>query len=170
MVWVAGIILLFSFGFLLARRFYNRAYKIVFMSAGVALVFNFFLMYNFFPQLLTYQGGNEMVKRMEKEQIHVADSSIILLEPNAHSFDFYRNRNHPLIDVAYLEKNYDQLKDNYFLLTRSFRDHLDRVGFRVEPLISQPDYNVATIRLSFLNPATRTERADTLMLARVYRK
>ena len=170
MVWVAGIILLFSFGLLLARRFYNRAYKIVFMSAGVALVFNFFLMYNFFPQLLTYQGGNEMVKRMEKEQIHVVDSSIILLEPNAHSFDFYRNRNHPLIDVAYLEKNYDQLKDNYFLLTRSFRDHLDRVGFRVEPLISQPDYNVATIRLSFLNPATRTERADTLMLARVYRK
>jgi len=39
----------------------------------------------------------------------------------------------------------------------------------VQPVASHVDYNVSTVSLKFLNPATRAERLDTLLLAKVQR-
>ena len=69
--------------------------KIIYVSALVSLLFNFLLYYNFFPQLLTYQAGNEMVKQMKEKNIEIPDQQIMLIETNAHSFDFYAGYCHP---------------------------------------------------------------------------
>lgn len=164
---IGSLVLLWFIGLLIRKN--NRACKVFFISAAASAVFNFFMNYNFFPSLLKYQGGNEMVKIMERERINIPDSSIMLIDPNAHSFDFYRNHNHPVIEIAQIASQYEQLKDKYFLLSNYYRKALEEQGFEVKPVVSHPDYNVATIRLSFLNPATRTMKADTLMLARIYR-
>ena len=63
-----------------------------------------------------------------------------------------------------------QIKDNYFLINRDNRNKLKEQGFRVEPIISQKDYNVAKVSLKFLNPATREKRMDTVMLVKIYKE
>jgi hypothetical protein len=107
---------------------------------------------------------------MEAQHIQIADSNILQVEPNAHSFDFYRNHNHPLIGIDNIVERYPELSGKYFLITNYYKKELEGKGFVVTPVVSHVDFNVATIRLSFLNPATRMQRADTLMLVKVYRR
>jgi len=171
--WVMYIAGVGSLGFLLwliVNRSLQKGIKTIYFSAVALLLFNFFLNYNFFPQLLKYQAGNEMVKSMTEKNILIPDKQIMLIDPNAHSFDYYRGYCHPVITLEEIRRNYPAMKDNYFLLNRSDRDQLQEQGFQVGPVISQKDYNVAKVGLKFLNPATRIKRLDTLMLAKIYRK
>jgi 4-amino-4-deoxy-L-arabinose transferase-like glycosyltransferase len=167
LIFGSSLLILFI-GFLIRK--YSRAYKVFYISAAASVVLNFFMNYNFFPSLLQYQGGNELVKMMEAQHIQIADSNILQVEPNAHSFDFYRNHNHPLIGIDNIVERYPELSGKYFLITNYYKKELEGKGFVVTPVVSHVDFNVATIRLSFLNPATRMQRADTLMLVKVYRR
>jgi 4-amino-4-deoxy-L-arabinose transferase-like glycosyltransferase len=148
----------------------QKGMKIIYLSAAVSLLFNFLLFYNFFPQLLTYQAGNEITKQIKEKNIQIPDEKIRLLESNAHSFDFYRGHVHPSMTIADLLKDFSLLKDNYFLLNKAQRDELQNLGYRVETVVSQKDYNVAKVSLRFLNPDTRVRRLDTLMLAKIHKK
>lgn len=171
--WIAGIIgplLLAGIIGLWKNKWPDKGIKVIYISSAASLLFNFMLNYNFFPQLLKYQGGNEMVKTMKEKNILIPTEDIILLEPNAHSFDFYTAQNHVLLSLEDFDKNYPVLKDKYFFLSRADKNALQQQGYRVEPVISQADYNVAKVGLKFLNPAGREKRLDTLMLARIYRQ
>ena len=75
---------------------------------------------------------------------------------------FYGTENFALI--------YPQLKDKYFLLSSTQVDYIEAQGFKVVPQFRQPDYNVTTIKLNFLNPATRAKTLNTLMLAKIYKQ
>ena len=155
--------------FLITSRSLQAGMKIIYISASVSLLFNFLLYYNFFPQLLQYQGGNELARLMKEKNIVIPNEKIVLIDPNAHSFDFYRGYCHPLLKPEELERNNTVTKDHYFLMTRADRKNLEEKGFRIEPVISHRDYNVAKVSLKFLNMATREKRLDTLMLARIYK-
>ena len=166
------VIVLGAIGILAFVRYFfhksrNRGMKMVFVSAGFSILFNFFMNYNFFPQLMTYQGGNELVKK--RENIRIADSSIVSLDIHAHSFDYYRGHNYPIVDVTKFDSIYPSVRDKYFVVTRYFKNYVEERGYRVEPVVSQPDYNVAVLKLPFLNPKTRAEQLDTLSLARIYK-
>ncbi|HEU4471575.1 MAG TPA: glycosyltransferase family 39 protein [Flavisolibacter sp.] len=167
-IWVMGTALLAGLIFFAFKKL-HRGQKALYLSIALSLVLNFFLNYNFFPSLLKYQGGNELVKRMKQEGIDVPDDKIVLLEIHSHSFDFYRNRNHQVLEMADFERGYPAVSDSYFLLSSGQAGELRAKGFAIEPLIQQPDYNVTTVKLKFLNPATRAKNLDTLMLARIRR-
>lgn len=169
-LWIIGPMLLAGIIVLWKSKWADKGIKIIYISAAASLLFNFMLNYNFFPQLLKYQGGNEMVNTMKEKNILIPTEDIILLEPNAHSFDFYTAHNHVLLPPEDFDKNYPVLKDKYFFLSRADKNALQQQGYKVEPVISQADYNVAKVGLKFLNPAGREKRLDTLMLARIYRK
>ena len=111
-----------------------------------------------------------MVKAMKEKNISIANAEIILVEPNAHSFDYYSGYNHTLLPLEEFDKQYPRLKDKYFFISRADRNALQNQGYKVEVVISQPDYNVAKVSLKFLNPASREKRLDTLMLAKIYRE
>ncbi len=155
--------------FFINRRSLSIGIKTIYLTATASLVFNFLLYYNFFPQLLKYQGGNEMVRQMKEINIVIPDEKIILIDPNAHSFDFYRGYLHPLVTPDELSKGDTITRDHFFLMNHGDRKLLEEKGFRIEPVVIQPDYNVAKVSLKFLNMATREKRLDTLMLARVYK-
>ena len=148
----------------------QKGMKVIYLSAAALLLFNFMLNYNFFPQLLKYQGGNEMVKAMKERNISIANEDIFLVEPNAHSFDFYSGYNHALVSPDEIDKKYPLLSKKYFLVNRGDRDLLLQRGYKIDTVISQPDYNVAKVSLKFLNPSSREKRLDTLMLVRIYRE
>jgi hypothetical protein len=171
--WIAGIMGPLLLAGIIGLWKYNRSdkgIKIIYISAAASILFNFMLNYNFFPQLLKYQGGNEMVKLMKEKSMTIPDEDIILLDPNAHSFDFYKAYNHVLLPMEDFDKNYPAIKDKYFFLSRADKNTLQQQGYKVVPVISQADYNIAKVSLKFLNPAGREKRLDTLMLAKIYRQ
>lgn len=166
---VAGPVLLLALLWLLVKRYPVKGLKVIYLTISFAIVFNLFMNYNFFPNLLKYQGGNELVFQMEKENVDVDDKDILLLDVNAHSFDFYRNYNHAIADPETLKQDVNTLGDKYFLLNMDMARVLEADSFTVKPVASHIDYNVTTLKLKFLNPGTRMSRCDTLLLAKIYR-
>ncbi|HWJ92174.1 MAG TPA: glycosyltransferase family 39 protein, partial [Flavisolibacter sp.] len=165
-----GGAMVFVFVVLLFRRSPDRPMKMIFISIGLSLLLNFFLNYNFFPQVLKYQGGNELAREMREKNIIIADDNIVDVEQQAHSFDFYRAHNHRMLDVENFSTAYPSIKDKYFLLSGYTKTEVEKQGFKVDPVISHTDYNVSVIKLKFLNPKTRQDALDTLYLARVYQR
>jgi 4-amino-4-deoxy-L-arabinose transferase-like glycosyltransferase len=165
-VQVVGPILIALLIFLLFKKFARKSLKLIYITAAVSLVFNFLMNYNFFPNLLRYQGGNELAFQMNREGTPIRDENIYLLDVNAHSFDFYRGYNHEIIDVKNLREKLNDGGNDFFLLTvRQARELQD--NFQIKPAVSHIDYNVTTLKLKFLNPKTRATRCDTLMLATI---
>ncbi len=154
---------------LLFPRSVSRPYRFFGITAAFMILFNFCLNFNFFPGLFHYQGGNELVKEIHDKGLKIDDRDILLLDNNAHSFDFYRNYNHPVFNVAALPGSLDSLKDKIFLVNSEIARQLITRGYKLDTVVSRPDYNVSTMKLKFLNPSTRQSKVDTLMLARISR-
>lgn len=168
-VWITGSLLIAVFVALLLKKRTGFPQKFWYISIGISILLNFFLNYNFFPQVMKYQGGNELAKDFKADG-NIKDSDVVLVELHAHSFDFYTGHNHtPLMPEEFIAR-YPQMSDKYFLLTLDLRDYLIKQGYTVEPVLQRPDYNVSTIKMKFLNPATRAQTFDTLMLAKVYKR
>ena len=167
---ITGCLLLFAVIFLWMNKKLSAGARIIFGSAGAAVLFNVMLNYNFFPQLLKYQGGNELAAIMYSKNITIPPPDIILLESNAHSFDFYTGNNHRFLSPDEIDNWYTPEAGKYFLMNKTQQTELELKGYRVEPLISHIDYNVAKVSLKFLNHGTRQSGLDTLMLARIYKR
>jgi hypothetical protein len=163
--WVAGIVLIIALIYLLFKRQKDAGLKLVYVSAGLSIVFNFFVNYSFFPNLFRYQGGKELVRLMQEKGIEVDDRKIKLIDTHAHSFDFYRGYNHRVANVDSLPKGDSS---SYYLLGSGDAQRLLLQGYRIDTIVSHPDFNVSTIKLKFLREKTRESTLDTLMLARVY--
>lgn len=168
-VTILGPLLLLLLAWLLIKKFQNKAAKTILVSIVLSLVFNFFLNYNFFLNLLKYQGGNELAKMMREQNISIPDDSIVVVESGAHSFEFYRQHTMRIAETHIFLEEYPTMKDKYFLLTNKIKDYLATQGYEVKPMLQTLDYNVTTVQLKFLNPATRLKNCDTLMLARIYK-
>ena len=97
--------------------------------------------------------------------MNIEDKDIRLVYDNAHSFDYYRGYNHSLANVDSLPRGDSSL---IYLLGSGDAEKLISKGYRIDTLVSHPDYNVATIKLKFLRSETRASTLDTIMLARVY--
>ena len=165
---IIGSALLLLLLFLIFKTDITAGGKFIYISILLSLVFNFFLFYNFFPQLMKYQGGNELVKMIKQKNLRLPTDSIALIEMHAHSFDFYSRHNHMVAED--FVNNYRSYGNKYFLLTNRIQKDLEANGFIVQPIISHIDYNVNTIKLKFLNPKTRLKQCDELMLAKVYKQ
>jgi 4-amino-4-deoxy-L-arabinose transferase-like glycosyltransferase len=168
-VLIIGNALLILLAYLFFKTTYSKPMKVVTITAMLSLVFNFFLFYNFFPNLMKYQGGNELVKMMREKKIFIPDSNIVVVESGAHSFSFYRNHNHLIVEADTLTRAYPSLTNKYFLIADWKKRQLVDSGYRVEPVIQTLDYNVTTVQLKFLNPAKRIQNCDTIMLAKIYK-
>jgi 4-amino-4-deoxy-L-arabinose transferase-like glycosyltransferase len=170
---IIGIVGSLLIAALIVLIFTKRAYKgkkILLIAAFTSIVFNFFLNFNFIPQLMEYQGGNKLAEMIHDKKINIPNDEILLLESSAHSFDFYMGYNHQVVDITELPQLYPSIKDKYFLLKSEMARELETKGFEVKPDFTHVDYNVTTVKLKFLNSRTRLQQCDSLMLAHIYRK
>lgn len=168
---IVGPALILGLIILLVKKNFSKPLKTIYISAALIIVFNFYIMYNFFPHLMRYQGGNELVSKIDATDFLVInDDDILLLDVNAHTFDFYRGYNHNIIETAELVGKLPELSNKYILLTTSMARTLPADSLYILPVISHVDYNVTTLKLKFLNPKTRATKLDTLMLAKIYPK
>lgn len=169
-VGIIGSLLILTLIVLIFKKDIYKGIKFILISAFISISFNFFLNFNFIPQLMQYQGGNELADMLHKSKLNISNDDIALLNLNAHSFDFYTSYNHKIVDVNKLHELYPSVKDKYFLLDSRLARTLETQGFEVKPELEHVDYNVTTVKLKFLEPKTRLQQCDSLMLARIYLK
>jgi 4-amino-4-deoxy-L-arabinose transferase-like glycosyltransferase len=154
------------FVFLLLFVFILRSLKYQFQKLVVLSVltsaFIFFLLNsNFYPQLLTYQAGNELAFETKNK----IDPKTVYIWPGIYnpSFQFYSKE---------LKKDYDDsvLTKAHPVWILTDRNHLPELNEKNLPVIQQfihRDYNIGTMTGRFINPNTRKQTLDSLFLIRV---
>ena len=80
LTWIIGCLVLLVLIWVLLKKTDNRSMKFVVLGVSTAIALNFFINYNFFPQLMKYQAGNELVKKMSRQNLTIAGSDIVSLE------------------------------------------------------------------------------------------
>jgi 4-amino-4-deoxy-L-arabinose transferase-like glycosyltransferase len=133
--------------------------KILFASVLTSVLVFFLLNTNFYPQLLTYQAGNELAFAT-KEKV---DARTVYFMPGVYSssYNFY---------TAELRKEFHdsvlQRPGPVWIAT----DNLQRLEEMNQPVLqtyAHVDYEITTMQLPFINPATRKGELGKMLLVRV---
>lgn len=156
-----GMIAFVAFSVYTFRAVKEGFQKMIALSVLTSAFIFYQLNSNFYPQLLKYQGGNELAFQTKGK----VDSKNVFFWPFIYnpSFQFYSktlkrefsdsvlSQNHP-VWVLIDRNSFAQLKDKNIPVLQQYSHH---------------DYNIGTMSLKFINPNTRKETLDTLFLVRI---
>lgn len=157
---VGGFLLLLAVSAVFLRPLGTQVQKLVAASViTVALVF-FLLNTNFYPQLLRYQGGNELAFSTQQ---NVAPKNVYAWQVYIPSYNFYTATLVPEFTDAALQ----QPSPVWVLTNAEGLNSLQQKGYSILQTIEKPDYEVTMLQLPFINPATRRNELGKLVLARM---
>jgi 4-amino-4-deoxy-L-arabinose transferase-like glycosyltransferase len=158
---VAGAVLLLVTGYVMLRLLKPGFQKLIGLSVLTTCFIFYLLNSNFYPQLLTYQGGNELAfatrYRIDPKQVYIWP---FIYNP---SFQFYSKELKKDFNDSVLQENHPV----WILTDRNSLPDLKRRGLPILQKYAHHDYNIGTMKLPFINPATRKETLDSLFLIRV---
>jgi 4-amino-4-deoxy-L-arabinose transferase-like glycosyltransferase len=156
-LWVSlGVLILLSISYWLLKNAENRWQKILIGSVLTSTIVWFLLNSNFYPQLLTYQAGNELAARVNGK----IGAENVYTQPEAHSnsFDFYTGTMaRPLPADA---------KNKWALVDTSGLQQV-RQSYQTGQVIRHRDYSITQLTLPFINPATRRQTLEELILVEI---
>jgi hypothetical protein len=166
---VKSFIVILSTGLLLAVVFYflrNQQLpylqKAVCVSVATMAVLFFLLNANFYPQLLKYQGGNELAKKIKG---NVDPVNVYFWKDNySSSFNFYTaTERRPFDDSIFLKGK------NPIWLLFDRKDSMDirQSGYNIGLTYSVPDFGITRLDVKFINPATRKIELHEMMLGEI---
>ena len=159
---LAGVTLLLAlvFYFLLSRSF-SKIQKSITISVTAIALFFFLLNTNFYPQLLTYQGGKPLADITRG----IADPNDVYFWKNTFSstYSFYSASNRQV----YADSVGRQGKKFWLIYQRSQQSQIDSLGFVLGKKFSVPDYEITRLKKGFVDPATRKENLDQMIMAEV---
>ena len=133
---------------------------IVVPVAAMALAF-YLMNSNFYPQLLTYQGGNELARTTKGK----VDPAQVYFWPDIYStsYNFYSGQLHQYFS----DSVYRQRDTVWLMATDADRDSIKAAGYPILEGYAHRDYQVTRLKGSFINPARRPEVVGKLMLLRI---
>lgn len=159
-VLIATFIFLLLFVVIL-RSLQHQFQKLVVLSVLTSAFIFFLLNSNFYPQLLTYQAGNELAFQTKDK----VDPKNVYIWPGIYnpSYQFYTKE---------LKKDFTDsvLMANHPVWILTDRSHLPELKEKNLPVIQRyihHDYNIGTMTGKFINPNTRKQTLDSLFLIRV---
>ena len=164
-VWViTGIILLLAVVFYFFRtKTYDPLQKAVGVSVA-AMILSFFLLNgNFYPQLLTYQGGNQLAFSTKGK---VDPASVYFWKGfYSSSYSFY---------TATLRKQFEDSvlrpgKKTWLLFDIRNEEEIKQSGYRSGQRFSVLDYEITKLDIKFMNPAKRQKECTEMVLAEISR-
>lgn len=157
-----GVIVLLAivFYFLLSKSFSIVKKSITISVASIVLLF-FLLNRNFYPQLLTYQGGKPLADLTK----NVANPKDVYFWKNTFSstYNFYSASNRQVYDDSLKQ----QRKKFWLIFERSQQSQIDSLSLVFGKTFSVPDYEITRLKKSFVDPATRKETLDEMIMAEV---
>lgn len=165
--WIfAGLILLFALIFYFYRsRLFSSIQKALVISVTAIILFFFLLNTSFYPQLLTYQGGKPLADKTKG----VAEPEDVYFWKNtfSSSYNFYSAS----IRRVYNDSLLQQHKKIWIIYNTSQLPELESAGILFgEKKISVADYEITRLKKKFVDPATRKETLDELVMAEVIGK
>jgi 4-amino-4-deoxy-L-arabinose transferase-like glycosyltransferase len=158
---ITGAVALLAVGLSILRSLRMRFQKMVAFSVLTSVFIFYLLNSNFYPQLLTYQGGNELAFET-KDKI---DPKNVYIWPGIYnpSFQFYTRELKKDFNDSVLQQNHPV----WVLTDRSALPQLKEKNLPVLEQYSHHDYNIGTMSLPFINPSTRKQTLDSLFLIRI---
>ena len=157
-VWAAVFLVFFI---LILRSLKQQLQKTIVLSVLTSAFIFFLLNSNFYPQLLTYQAGNELAfetkNKVDPKNVYIWKG---IYNP---SFQFYSRE---------LKKDFTDtiLNQNHPVWILTDREHLPQLKEKNLSVLQQyihHDYNIGTMSGKFINPNTRKQTLDSLFLIRV---
>ena len=133
--------------------------KIIIVSVLFAVFVNFNLNTQFYPSLLKYQAGLNMIGIIEKENIDVNDI-YIYDDRNSWSLNFYTKRHTPTLDLSEVNES----KGNWLFVYDKDMDKLKSENVTWDNSYVVPHYRITMLKLPFLNPATRNKELSKAYL------
>ena len=151
------------FYFFLSKMYSKIQKSITGSVATIALLF-FLLNTNFYPQLLTYQGGKPLADITRG----IADPKDVYFWKNTFSstYSFYSSSNRQVYDDSLKQAG----KNFWLIYERSQQSEIDSLGLALGKTFSVQDYEITRLKKSFIDPATRKETLDEMVMAEVFGK
>lgn len=147
---VLGCLYLFS----LYRHKGDIVFSVWFPSALAITVLNFALNANFYPKIGIYQPGSAIAIAMQKNNIDPATvySYLSLDRP----FDFYSKHWQPILNNDSIKEKIQSGEEVLLYGDENKKLEVEQV-FTTTVLMYTPNYNIAGLKLKFLNPETRKD-------------
>ena len=157
---LVGIIFFLAvvFYFLLSKM-YSPVQRSITVSVATIALFFFLANTNFYPRLLTYQGGKPLADQTRA----VANPKDVYFWKNTFSstYNFYSTSNRQVYNDSLLGKKI------WLIYERSQQSEIDSAGFIFGKTFSVPDYEITRLKKEFVDPATRKETLDSMIMAEV---
>ncbi|NTS39961.1 glycosyltransferase family 39 protein [Flavisolibacter sp. BT320] len=155
---IFGFLFLLGFAASFLLRLKGPLQKLAGASVVTSLLVFFLLNTNFYPQLLSYQGGNELAFDT-KGKVNPAQ---VYFMPGVYSssYNFYTSTLRNEYSDAVL-----QGAGPVWILTDKNRLH--EITQPILQTYQHADYEITTMQLPFINPATREKELSEMVLARV---
>jgi len=157
-----GVIFLLAvvFYFLLSRSFSKIQKSITISVAAIVLLF-FLLNTNFYPQLLAYQGGKPLADMTK----NLVDRKEVYFWKNTFSstYSFYSSSNRQVYDDSLRLRG----KKFWLIYQRPQQPEVDSLGLLFGKTFTVRDYEITRLKKSFIDPATRKETLDEIVMAEV---
>lgn len=162
-MWVMiGVVLFLAvFFFFFKSALLNKLQKAVSLSvAAMALVF-FLLNTNFYPQLLKYQGGNELAFAAKGK----VDFSNVYFwkETYSSSFCFYSKT----LRKPFTDSTIQAGKPVWLVYDIRSEEEIKAAGYQIGQRLEAIDYEITKLDIKFVNPARRESQCTKLVLAEI---
>lgn len=161
---ISGVVILLALVFYFIKtRMYNRLQKAVAVSAST-MIFSFFLLNtNFYPQLLTYQGGNELAF-MTKGKVS-PDNVYYWKETYSSSYNFYTSTIRKTFDDSVFVPG----KKTWLLYDIRNEEEIKKAGYLLGKHFISLDYEITKLDIKFVNPAKRESQCTKMVMAEINR-
>ena len=161
---IAGWIVLLAIVFYFMRSvFLNKLQRaIAFSVAAMALCF-FLLNTSFYPQLLTYQGGNQLAfatkGKVDPAQVYYWG------DMQSSSFGFYTKQLRQAFSDTVIRPGTTQ----WLLFDIHQEKEIEAAGYHLGTRYTSRDYEITKLDIRFVNPAKRDSQCTEMVLAQISR-
>jgi 4-amino-4-deoxy-L-arabinose transferase-like glycosyltransferase len=152
-------IFIFAMGMLAFMLYINRIKfsvmpdRLILFTASGALLVNFIMNTQFYPQLGKYQSGNTMAAQIREAGIGA--NQVFCYGTVVRTFDFYSGRYVPMLDSTGIRKALSAGKTIYVFTPAPYGDSLLLQFPQAKTFLTSPDKHITKLKLSFLDPEKR---------------
>lgn len=163
-VMVLVVVILSVFFYFIKSTTLNSLQKAIAMSVSAISLCFLLLNANFYPQLLRYQGGNELAE-ITKEKVKPEDV-YFWKETYSSSYNFYTSS----IRNEFNDSSMKNEKKSWLLYDKESEEEIKKAGIILGEKFETPDYEITMPTLKFINPATRKKACSTMVIAEIQKK
>jgi 4-amino-4-deoxy-L-arabinose transferase-like glycosyltransferase len=157
---IAGMILLLAVVFYFIKsKMYSTLQKAILVSVS-AMAFSLFLLNgSFYPQLLKYQGGNELAfatkGKVDPQNVYFWNNTY------SSSYNFYTSS----LRKSFADSVLQQGNAVWLLFDIRDEEKIKQAGYQLGQRFTVPDYEITKLDIKFLNPVRRESVCTKMIIA-----